>query len=112
MTKPQPEPATPCERQATSDERRAAAFLRLLVRNHAGVMSHICGLFARRSFNVDGILCLPLGDRTTSAILLAVDDDRRLDQLVRQLAKLEDVIDVRRSPESGAAFESVRGRLH
>ena len=25
--------------------------LRLLVRNHPGVMSHVCGLFARRAFN-------------------------------------------------------------
>ena len=25
-----------------------------------GVMTHICGLFARRAFNVDGILCLPM----------------------------------------------------
>ena len=30
--------------------------LRLLVRNHPGVMSHLCGLFARRAFNVDQML--------------------------------------------------------
>ena len=29
--------------------------LELIVRNHPGVMTHICGLFARRAFNVDGI---------------------------------------------------------
>lgn len=34
--------------------------LELIVRNHPGVMTHICGLFARRAFNVDGILCLPM----------------------------------------------------
>lgn len=40
--------------------------LELVVRNHPGVMTHICGLFARRAFNVDGILCLPLPDRITA----------------------------------------------
>ena len=29
----------------------ATAVLRLRVRNHPGVMSHVCGLFARRAFN-------------------------------------------------------------
>ncbi len=32
--------------------------LELTVRNHPGVMTHVCGLFARRAFNVEGILCL------------------------------------------------------
>ena len=31
--------------------------LELTVRNHPGVMTHVCGLFARRAFNVEGILC-------------------------------------------------------
>ncbi len=34
--------------------------LELTVRNHPGVMTHVCGLFARRAFNVEGILCLPI----------------------------------------------------
>ena len=86
---------------------RAAAVLRLLVRNHAGAMSHICGLFARRAFNLDGILCLPVGDAARSAMLLVVNEDARLEQLIRQLRKLEDVLDVRRAPEAQAAFAAV-----
>ena len=86
---------------------RTAALLRLLVRNHAGVMSHICGLFARRAFNVEGIVCLPVGDATRSVILLVVKEDERLEQLIRQLRKLEDVLDVRRAPEAQAAFAAV-----
>ena len=31
--------------------------LELTVRNHPGVMTHVCGLFARRAFNVEGIAC-------------------------------------------------------
>ena len=86
---------------------RTAAALRLLVRNHPGVMSHICGLFARRGFNVEGIVCLPVGDATRSVILLVVNEDERLEQLIRQLRKLEDVLDVRRAPEAQDAFAAV-----
>ncbi len=87
------------------------AILRLLVRNHPGVMSHVCGLFARRAFNVEGILCLPIDDGRCSAILLEVNDDERLEQLIRQLRKLEDVVEVHRAPEARAAFAAVGGWL-
>jgi acetolactate synthase-1/3 small subunit len=74
--------------------RRAGAVLELTVRNHPGVLSHVCGLFTRRAFNVEGILCLPLGDRARSRIWLLVAEDERLEQVTRQLGKLEDVLEV------------------
>jgi acetolactate synthase-1/3 small subunit len=86
-----------------------SAVLRLLVRNHPGVMSHVCGLFARRAFNVEGILCVPVGDRTCSAVLLLVKEDARLEQLMRQLRKLEDVIEIHRDPGGHAAFAAIGG---
>jgi len=92
--------------------RSAGAVLRLLVRNHPGVMSHVCGLFARRGFNVEGIVCLPVSDGTRSVILLVVNEEERLEQLIRQLRKLEDVLDVHRAPEARAAFTAVAGWLH
>ena len=70
--------------------------LELTVNNHPGVMSHICGLFARRAFNVEGILCMPIGTGTQSRIWLRVPDDHRLEQMLRQLRKLEDVVSVQR----------------
>ena len=88
-----------------------ATVLRLLVRNHPGVLSHVSGLFARRAFNVDGILCLPVEGGARSAILLLVRADGRLDQLVRQLDKLEDVLHVAPSPGDRRAFEAVAGLL-
>ena len=87
------------------------ATLRLVVRNHPGVMSHICGLFARRSFNLEAIVCLPMEDGTRSAMLLGVGEDERVTQLIAQLHKLEDVLDVRIDPEGSEAFEAVRGYL-
>ena len=74
--------------------------LRLHVRNHPGVMSHVCGLFARRAFNVEGIVCVPVGDAARSAILLLVHDDERLEQVMHQLRKLEDVIDIERAHDA------------
>lgn len=90
---------------------RADVALRLRVRNHPGVMSHVCGLFARRAFNVEGILCLPIGDGAESAVLLLVHDDERLEQLIRQLAKLEDVRAIVRTDEAAAAFSAAAALL-
>ena len=79
--------------------------LEIDVNNHPGVMSHICGLFARRAFNVEGILCMPVGSSETSRIWLLVFQDQRLDQMVKQLEKLEDVIAVRRHGAQHEVFE-------
>ena len=84
--------------------------LELTVNNHPGVMSHICGLFAGRAYNVDGILCMPLeeGDRenaTLSRIWLKVHEEARLDQVIKQLKKLVDVIRVERHGADHRIFE-------
>ena len=71
--------------------------LELTVRNHPGVMTHVCGLFARRAFNVEGILCLPIQDSDKSHIWLLVNDDQRLEQMISQIDKLEDVVKVQRN---------------
>lgn len=55
--------------------------IELLVRNHPGVMSHITGLFARRAFNLEGILCSQTGDGSTSKMFLLVENNSALDQL-------------------------------
>ena len=68
--------------------------LEVLVRNHPGVMSHITGLFARRAFNLEGILCARVGDGTTSKMFLLVKNDDVLDQIIKQVEKLYDVIEV------------------
>ena len=91
----------------TRNEKRAIArtVLEVDVNNHAGVMSHVVGLFSRRAFNVEGILCMPVGDGSTSRIWLAVNEDERLDQMVRQMEKMEDVLAVRRHGTEHAVFE-------
>ncbi len=47
--------------------------IELTVNNHPGVMSHITGLFSRRAYNLEGILCSSLtDDRTHSTVSLLV----------------------------------------
>lgn len=72
--------------------------LELKVNNHPGVMSHVAGLFARRAFNIEGILCGPVDDGSRSAMYLLVNEYERLDQVVKQLEKLYDVVEVRERP--------------
>lgn len=85
--------------------------LELTVRNHPGVMSHICGLFARRAFNVEGILCLPLQDSEHSRIWLQVADDRRLEQMISQIEKLEDVLGIKRDAEESGVFSRLAAMM-
>lgn len=81
--------------------------LDVLVKNHPGVMSHVCGLFSRRAFNVEAILCLPQSDGEQSRIWLLVNEDERLEQMIRQMRKLQDVLDVRLKPDAEATFASL-----
>ena len=92
----------------TRSENRTLArtVLELDVNNHAGVMSHVVGMFSRRAYNVEGILCMPVENRTEiSRIWLTVNEDARLDQMVKQLEKLEDVQAVRRHGAGHEVFE-------
>ena len=85
------------------DPTSATAVLELRVRNHPGTMSHLAGLFARRAFNLEAILCVPAGDRATSRVLLLVAADSRLEQIERQVARLYDVLELRHRPDLDAA---------
>lgn len=68
--------------------------LDILVNNHPGSMAHVTGLFSRRAFNVEAILCLPVDGSDVSRIWLLVNDDEQLEQMIRQMRKLQDVHEV------------------
>ena len=93
----------------TQNERQALsrAVLEIDVNNHPGVMAHVIGLFSRRTYNVEGILCLPVGDGRRSRIWLLVNEDARLAQMIKQVDKLEDVIAVRRHNADHAVFSDL-----
>ena len=71
-----------------------STILTLTVNNHAGVMSHICGLFSRRAYNLEGILCVPFDNGQRSRMWLRINEKERFQQVCRQLEKMEDVLTV------------------
>ena len=70
------------------------AVIELIVRNHPGVISHITGLFSRRAFNLESIVCGPIGDGSQSRMYLLINKEDRLKQMIKQLEKLYDVFEV------------------
>ena len=66
--------------------------LSLLVENNPGVTSHISGLFSRRGYNIDSFSSGVTADpRYTRITIVATGDEQILEQIEKQLAKLEDV---------------------
>lgn len=70
--------------------------LSVLVENTSGVLSHVSGLFSRRGFNIDSFSAGVTADpRFTRMTIVAHGDKLVLEQIEKQLAKLEDVIDIK-----------------
>lgn len=67
-------------------------------------MSHICGLFSRRAYNVEGIVCLPIGEGEKSRMWLQVNEEQKLDQVIKQVKKLHDVLALERHDHGHAVF--------
>ena len=88
-------------------EQQLETILELQVNNHPGVMSHVCGLFSRRAYNLEGIIVLPIGKTTFSRIWLKVIEENKLDQIVKQLEKLPDVKTVTRHPQGQSIFSEL-----
>lgn len=82
--------------------------LELTVSNHPGVMSHITGLFSRRGYNMEGILCGRIGTSGQSRVFLLLEEQERLEQIVRQLENLYDVESViLREDVAGESFREL-----
>ncbi len=66
-----------------------------LVENHFGVLCRIAGLFSSRGFNIDSLSVGETEDPEISRMTIVVKgDDRVLEQVVKQLNRLIDVIKV------------------
>lgn len=76
-------------------ENKQYKVIELTVNNHSGVMSHITGLFSRRGYNLEGILCGRIGEGSQSRMYLLVEENEQFEQVVKQLSKLYDVLDLR-----------------
>lgn len=67
----------------------------VLVENKFGVLTRIAGLFSGRGYNIDTLNVAPTQDPNTSRMTIVTrGDDATLEQIVKQLNKLVDVLEV------------------
>jgi acetolactate synthase-1/3 small subunit len=67
----------------------------VLVENKFGVLTRVAGLFSGRGYNIDTLNVAPTQQPNTSRMtIVTVGDDATLDQIVKQLNKLVNVLDV------------------
>jgi acetolactate synthase-1/3 small subunit len=67
----------------------------VLVENKPGVLARVAGLFSRRGFNIESLAVGVTENPDTSRMTIVVSgDDRILEQVMKQLNKLIDVIRV------------------
>ena len=70
--------------------------LSLLVDNTAGVLSRVAGLFSRRGYNIESLTVGETADPKYSRMtVVSIGDQEILDQIEKQLRKLEDVRDIK-----------------
>ena len=67
----------------------------VIVENKFGVLARVSGLFSSRGYNIDSLTVGETNDPKVSRMTIVVKgDDRILDQVMKQLDKLVDVIEV------------------
>ena len=66
-----------------------------LVENKPGVLAHVAGMFAARAFNIDSLVVGRTEDPQLSRMtIVVIGDDRVLEQVRKQLAKIVPVVKV------------------
>lgn len=69
--------------------------LSLLLENEAGALSRVSGLFSARAFNIESLTVAPTEDASISRMtLVTTGSDEIIEQIIKQLNKLVDVIKV------------------
>ena len=87
--------------------------LSILVENTAGVTSRISGLFSRRRYNIDSFSSGVTADpRFTRITIVTSGDELVLEQIEKQLAKLEDVLDIKKlEPDNSVTRELIMVKI-
>ena len=67
----------------------------VLLENEAGALSRVVGLFAQRNYNIESLTVAPTEDATLSRLTLTtLGDDKKIEQITKQLNKLIEVVKV------------------
>ena len=74
-----------------------------LVQNNAGVLARVSSLFGRRGFNIYSLTVSPTVDERISRItIVVIGDEYTLEQVLKQMQKLEECIEVSHIDEAEA----------
>lgn len=77
--------------------------LSVIVQNNAGVLARISSLFGRRGYNIDSLTVSATTNPRISRITIVVTgDDTILEQIIKQVSKLEEAISVAHLHEDDA----------
>ena len=67
----------------------------ILMENETGALSRVSGLFSQRGYNIESLTVAPTDDSTLSRMTLVTKgNDASIEQIVKQLNKLIDVVKV------------------
>lgn len=82
--------------------------LSLLVDNTAGVLSRVAGLFSRRGYNIESLTVGVTADpRYSRMTVVSLGDHQVLEQIQKQLGKLEDVHDIKELREGHSVYREL-----
>lgn len=80
----------------------------ILVKNEAGVLSRIAGLFSRRGYNIDSLSVCATEDIRYSRMTVTIQESQSaVDQIISQLEKQEEVVKVMNLEEATSTFREL-----
>jgi acetolactate synthase I/III small subunit len=84
------------------------AILSLLVENKPGILFKVTHLFRSRNFNIDSISVGASDNSNYSKMTITTnDDEKQIDQIVKQLDKMIDTVEIRRLDEHQTVFREL-----
>ena len=93
---------------STTESNKEFKVFQILVDNNSGVLSRIAGLFTRRGYNIDSITAGTTADpRFTRITIVTSGDHDIIEQIEKQLRKLEDVRDIKRLREGKSVYREL-----
>ena len=82
--------------------------LSVYVHNQPGVLVRVAGMFSRREFNIDSLAVGVTQSPEYSRITVVIQGDEGLvDQMMKQLEKMPDVVAVQRLDKDSAVFRGL-----
>jgi acetolactate synthase-1/3 small subunit len=84
------------------------AILSLLVENKPGILFKVTHLFRSRNFNIDSIsVGVTQNPEISKMTITTIGDERQVDQIVKQLDKMIDTIEVKRLDDKKTVFREL-----